>query len=204
MSKCGNTYLRLFFYFFFPFHTTSFSCLLKKQIEWPTHRYYLFFDPGCIFFHTIVISCLLLSGDNAILPVRERVFIYFFLSLPPCLPGYSCEESMWLKLYWWLKLLWSSWSRPTINLICLTWRQMSPFVCDNTNSSLNALTLVACVLQDAQRTECRLTVKSSWDFILLPLFRWGMVLENHSIFLGISIYKQGRLGELANVCKVLF
>lgn len=135
----------------------------------------------------------------------ESIFYFLFLSLPPCLPGYSCEESMWLKLYWWLKLLWSSWSRPTINLICLTWRQMSPFVCDNTNSSLNALTLVACVLQGTQRTECRLTVKSSCDcfFSFHSLDGEWFWKTFHLLFLSIFIYKQGKLGELANVCKVM-
>lgn len=116
------------------------------------------------------------------LPAREKVG---FFSLPSRV---FLQRRHVTQVVGWLKLLGSSWSRPTINLMCLTWRQMSPFVCDITSNSLNVLASVPYALREVQRTECRLHVKSSWDFILFPLFRWGMVLAKHPFPLPQHLY----------------
>lgn len=96
----------------------------------------LIFWPRSILFHRALISCILLSGCNAICPGgREKVVS--FSSLPPLPYRVFLWRRHVTQVVGWLKLLWSSWSHPTINLMCLPWRQMSPFVCNITGNSLN-------------------------------------------------------------------
>lgn len=173
-------------FFLFPFIPTLFCCLLEKQ-TWMNHTLTLFFWPGT---HPFLPNCNILPSAKWLqchLPAREREGGVFF-SLPPLPSRVFLWRRHVTQVVGWLKLLWSSWSRPTINLMCLTRRQMSPFVCDITSKSLNTLAAVPYALREIQRTECRLQVKSSWDFILFPLFRWGMVLAKHSFPLPQHLY----------------
>lgn len=113
-------------------------------------------------------------------------FLFVFFSLSAPLPS---------RVFLW---------RKNMTEIVLMIPQMSSFVCNITNSSLNVFTVVACALWDIQRTECRMKVKKEpQDIILSPFLRWKWKIIIHSLFLSTSIYKQGRLGKLVTVCEVL-
>lgn len=153
------------------------------------HWYSLFFDPRCILFHTIVMYCLLPSDC---LTNEEKSVVLFFIFLPLF---FSLSAPLPSRVFLW---------RKNMTEIVLMIPQMSPFVCNITNSSLNVFTVVACALWDIQRTECRMKVKKEpQDIILSPFLRWKWKIIIHSLFLSTSIYKQGRLGKLVTVCEVL-
>lgn len=150
--------------FKFPFVPTLFCCSLEKQ-TWTNHTLTLLtFWAGTYLFPAFCQVAAMPSASEG-----ERGWAFF--SLPPLPSRVFLWRRHVTQVVGWLKLLWSSWSRPTINLMCLTWRQMSPFVCDITSNSLNALAAVPYALRETQTSECRLQVKSSWDFIWFPLFR---------------------------------
>lgn len=136
--------LTLFNTFFFPLYR-NFIQLLEKQIEWTGQWYSLFLDPKSILFHTIVIYCLLPSGYLA---SEEKSVLCFLCCFFFSFPFFSPSAPLPFRVFLW---------RKHVTEVAVMTPQMSPFVCNSSNSSLNAFTVVACTLWHIQRTECRLS-----------------------------------------------
>lgn len=102
-------------------------------------------------------------------------FVLFFFSFP----FFSPSAPLPFRVFLW---------RKHVTEVAVMTPQMSPFVCNSSNSSLNAFTVVACTLWHIQRTECRLSKvkKEPQDVILFPLSRWEM--ENHSFTFPQRLY----------------
>lgn len=136
-------------------------------------------------FPSNIISCLLPSGCNAICQEgRDRV------GFSLCLPGLFLWRRHVTQVVGWLKLLWSFWSHPTINLMCLTRRQMSPFVCNITSNFLNFGFCSICLARDSEnwaQAESKELLRFYSISTLYGVWFWTFPFPQH---LYISIYKR--------------